>query len=767
MKIVHLIGGGDVGGAKTHILYLLGELSKHVDVKLICLRPGANADEARALGIDVTVVKSNNILNDIKTVRKIIREGNYDIIHSHGAKANFFALAARHKTGIPTVTTVHSDYRLDYMHSLARRLTIGLSNSIALHFMNNYIAVSENFRKMLLSRGFKYQDIYVLYNGIDFSVPTVEYSREGLIKKYNLNINDDDVIVGIAARLYPVKSIDTIIKAAKIIKEKTPHVKFIIAGDGEDRKQLEALSASLGLTDTVFFPGWLDDPNELMSSIDISVLTSISESFSYSILEGARFRKATISSRVGGIPDLIESGKNGYLFEPGDYEHFAELILELAENKEKRIAMGVKLYQKALANFSVEAMGRTQLEIYNSILKKRAEAASSPGGKQYDAIIHGYYGFRNIGDDALLMSILKDLKRYKPDIRLLVLSRDPSITTCDFQIDSIGRFDMLRIFRAMMKSKAFIYGGGNLLQDNTSTRSLFFYLSTVWLAKLLHLKVMFYANGIGPLRKKLSRFLTKKIINRVDIITLREEMSFKELKSMDISNPRILLTADAAFSVAEGCESSESNQSDQSNKGSDSCAADILSTLGVPTDKPLLGISLRKYPGHEKFEHEKYESAIARVADHMVEEYGAYPVFIPMQYPDDIPILKNAAARMNHSSNIVHAKLSVLQTYELISKMHIMLGMRLHALIFSAVNFVPMVGLVYDPKIQGFLDCIDQPSAGDVRQLDCDNLLKLTEQVWNNRDELSRQLAATIPAFKEKARENAKVAVELIESYGK
>ncbi len=757
MKIVHLIGGGDVGGAKTHILYLLGELSKHVEVKLICLRPGANADEARALGIDVTVIKSKNIFNDIRAVRKLICEGKYNIMHSHGAKANFFALAARHKSGIPTVTTVHSDYRLDYMHSLARRMTIGLTNSIALHFMNNYIAVSENFKKMLLSRGFKFQDIYVLYNGIDFSVPTVEYSRESLINKYNLNINEDDVIVGIAARLYPVKSIDTIIKAAKIIKEKTTKVKFIIAGDGEDRKQLEALSTSLGLTDTVFFPGWLDDPNELMSSIDISVLTSISESFSYSILEGARFRKATISSRVGGIPDLIESGRNGYLFEPGDYKHFAELIMELAENKEKRITMGVKLYQKALANFSVEAMGRTQLDIYRKILKKRAEALSNPGGKEYDAIIHGYYGFRNIGDDALLMSIIKDLKEFKPDIRLLVLSRNPSITTCDFQIDAIGRFDMLRIYRVMRKSKAFIYGGGNLLQDNTSTRSLFFYLSTVWLAKMLKLKVMFYANGIGPLKKKLSRFLTKKIINRVDIITLREGMSFKELKSMDISNPRILLTADAALSVAEGSEACTSSEASDT---------DILSLLGIPTDKPLLGISLRKYPGHEKFEHEKYESAIARVADHMVEEYGAYPVFIPMQYPDDIPILKNAAARMNHSSNIVRVKLNVLQTYELVSKMHVMLGMRLHALIFSAVNAVPMVGLVYDPKIQGFLDCINQPSAGDVRQLDYNNLLKLTEQVWKEHDELSRQLITKIPALQEKARENAKVAVELIDSYG-
>lgn len=747
MRIVHMIGGGDVGGAKTHVLYLLKELSRHMEVKLISLRPGVFADEARALGLDVTVVKTGNIFADIRKVTDIIRKGGYDIVHSHGAKANIFSLAARRKAGRPTVTTVHSDYRLDYMHSMVRRMTIGLINSIALRFMHNYIAVSGNFREMLINRKFNPLDIYVLYNGMDFSVPTVNYSRQNLIEKYNLNIRNEDVIIGIAARLYPVKSIDTIVKAARLVKDKSSKVKFLIGGDGEDQKQLEALTASLELTDTVFFLGWLNDPNELMSSIDISVLTSISESFPYSILEGARFKKATISSKVGGIPDLIENGRNGYLFEPGDYKRFSELILELAEDEKKRTSMGNSLYEKAIKDFSVENMAKAQSDIYCRILEKQSE--KDKGQKLYDAIILGYYGFRNIGDDALLMSIIKDLKEFKPDIKLLILSRIPADTSRDFQVASISRINMLQIYQAMKSSKAFIYGGGNLLQDNTSTRSLLFYLSTVWLAKKLRLKVMFYANGIGPLKKSLNRMLTRKIMNKVDVITLREELSFTELKHMDIISPRILLTADAALTVTDGCGSRDT---------------DILQQLGIQNGKPLLGISLRKYPGHEKFEHEKYETVIARVADHMVSAYGALPVFFPMQHPEDIPILENVAAKMQHVSYIVKDKLNVFQTYDLISKMHMILGMRLHALVFSAVAAVPMVGLVYDPKIQGFLDCISQPSAGDVRLLEYESLEKLTGQVWQKHDEISRQLAADMPALKEKARENAKVAVELITS---
>lgn len=747
MKIVHLIGGGDVGGAKTHVLYLLKELSRHMEVKLISLRPGVFAEDARALGLNVTVVKSGNIFADIRKTTDIIRKGGYDIVHSHGAKANIFSLAARHKAGLATVTTVHSDYHLDYMHSLFRRMTIGLINSVALRFMQNYIAVSTNFKEMLISRKFNSPDIYVLYNGMDFSVPAVHYSRQNLIKKYHLNVGDEDVIVGIAARLYPVKSIDTIVRAARLVKDKSSKVKFLIGGDGEDRKQLEELTASLDLTDTVFFLGWLDDPNELMSSIDISVLTSISESFPYSILEGARFKKATISSNVGGIPDLIENGKNGYLFEPGDYKHFSELVLELAEDENKRTVMGESLYEKALKEFSVERMAKTQWDIYQSILEKRA--VESNGHKPYDAIISGYYGFMNIGDDALLMSIMNDLKEFKPDIKLLVLSKIPTVTSRDFHVASISRNNMLRTFQAMKNSKAFIYGGGNLLQDNTSTRSLFFYLSTVWLAKKLKLKVMFYANGIGPLKKSLNRILTKKIMNSVDVITLREGLSITELRHMDIIKPRILLTADAALTVTDGFQSLDSG---------------ILQQLGIQNKKLLLGISLRKYPGHEKFEHEKYEAVIAKVADHMVSVYGAYPIFIPMQYPEDILILENVASKMQHGSYIIREKLNVFQTYNLISKMHMILGMRLHALVFSAVAAVPMVGLVYDPKIQGFLDLIKQPSAGDVRLLECKELENLAGQVWRNHEEISRQLEADMPALKEKARENAKVAVELITS---
>jgi polysaccharide pyruvyl transferase WcaK-like protein len=260
---------------------------------------------------------------------------------------------------------------------------------------------------------------------------------------------------------------------------------------------------------------------------------------------------------------------------------------------------------------------------------------------------------------------------------------------------------------------------------------------------------MFYANGIGPLKKRLNRLLTKKIMNQVDVITLREKLSFEELRQMDIGRPRILLTADAALTTTDFKDGFDTG---------------VLEFLNLNKQKPLLGISFRKYPGHDRIVHEKYETVIAKAIDHMIDEYGVHPVFFPMQHPEDIPILENVAAQMHGKGTIVTEKLNVCQTYDHISKMDMILGMRLHSLVFSAIAAVPMLGLVYDPKIQGFLDYIGQPSAGDVRHLEYDNLISLSDMVWNDREAISRQLKVTIPELEEKARENARVAVELINS---
>lgn len=746
MKVLHIIGGGDVGGAKVHVLSLVKELTYSIDVTLLSLRPGAFADEARAMGINVEVIKSSNVILDISNVIKYVKNNHFDIIHSHGSKANIFAYAIKKACGVPVVTTIHSDYKLDYLQSLSKRMTIGLINSVILRRLDYYIVVTSAFRKMLTDRGFKDNQIYTILNGIDFNKPLKNYSKEEFSSKYNISLNENDILVGIAARLTPVKGIGTLLEAARVVVKNNPNVKFLIGGEGEDFKSLKSQSAQFGLENNVFFLGWLDDPYELMSIIDISVLTSISEGFPYSILEGARFSKATISSRVGGIPDLIESSVNGYLFEPLDFNKLAQQLLELALNKDKREEFGDKIYHKAYENFSLSAMSKTQLEIYDSIHKDILSKSNSKR-QNYDAIISGYYGFDNVGDDAMLRSIVDNLKYQKPDISILVLSKKPHETSKNYGISSINRQDIFAVYSAMRRAKLFIYGGGNIIQDSTSTRSLMFYLGAAWLAKKLNLKVMFYANGIGPINKFRNAEFSRKILNMADVITVRERLSFNELKKMGISKPKIVLTADAALAV---------------QVDNDTALEKLFADEGMSSDGKYAGFSVRKCPSFEKHQHAKYEQTLAELADYVYTEYNLKPVFIPMEYHVDIVTIRNIVSKMKTDSYIICDNHSVSDTFAIIRKMDIMIAMRLHALIFAAYMNVPLLGISYQPKVEGFLEYVNQPSAGNVKNITFDIMRSGVDSILQNRDTIKIDLAKSVETLINKASENSRLAIELI-----
>ena len=745
MKVLHLIGGGDVGGAKTHVLSLVKKLGEHINVKIISFRPGMFSEEAAQLGIDIEVVKSGNIFKDIFHVVSIVKEGGYQIIHSHGAKANMIAIAVKARTGIATITTVHSDYQLDYMHSLYKRLTFGAINTIALRYIDNYIGVSNTFTEMLIERKFQPARIYTLYNGMDFDTAPKVYSRATFMDSYHFPISDDDIIVGIAARLYPVKGLETLLRAAENVKKQNPHVKFIIGGDGEDREHLESMRDRLGLTDTVFFTGWLSDPDILMSIVDISVLTSISESFPYSILEGARFSKATISTRVGGIPDLIRNNKDGLLLEPGDHQLLAEHILTMAADQDLRVALGKSLYERAKEKFSLKIMCQTQLDIYQHVY---ANSLSGRRKNSYDVIISGYYGFNNIGDDAMLTGIIENFKAARSGIRLVILSKTPVKTALAHRVNTFNRLNFLKTLQVMRRSKLFVYGGGNIIQDSTSTRSLLFYLFITLLAKFVNTKVMFFGNGLGPLIKPFNRRVSGKVLNYADVITVREQLSLKELESLQVTKPSISLTADPALLVTNIADAE---------------TVDLLfAKEGIPANQTYIGFSVRDYPVPGS-NSEDYLLAIARAADQMAEQYDVVPVFIPMEHTRDIRQISKVLDLMKTKGYMVENTYSVRQILGVFSRMEMVVAMRLHALIFAANLGVPVVSIEYQPKIEGFIQYIGQPSAGKMETLKFENLFMIMDKVWQQRTEIREQLAVTMESLRKKAYQNVQIAVNLLE----
>ena len=123
MKVMHLISGGDSGGAKTHVHSLLKNLAYTIDVTMVCFMEGPFAQEARGLGIPTVVLPGHNLLKTRNTLKKMIVEGGYQILHCHGARGNLMGALLRKATGLPVVTTVHSDYRLDYLGRPFSRVT--------------------------------------------------------------------------------------------------------------------------------------------------------------------------------------------------------------------------------------------------------------------------------------------------------------------------------------------------------------------------------------------------------------------------------------------------------------------------------------------------------------------------------------------------------------------------------------------------------------------------------------------------------------------
>lgn len=361
----------------------------------------------------------------------------------------------------------------------------------------------------------------------------------------------------------------------------------------------------------------------------------------------------------------------------------------------------------------------------------------------YDVMISGYYGFNNSGDDAILHAIIDNLRKIKKDIRIVVLSKNPKDTAANYGVDSINRFNLFRIIGTMRKTKLFLNGGGNLIQDVTSTRSLMYYLATIYLSKLLGLKVMLYANGIGPVSRAVNRYFTSKIINLVDVITLREEASGLELESLGVRKPEIIVTADPAL----GLEPAALEVIDS-----------IFSKEGINSDKPMIGFFIRKWEGYDR-----YSRILAQAADYIEEKHAAKAIFIPLHFPSDLAVAEDIGAKMKNAPYILKGMYSADNMLGIIKRLQLVLGMRLHALIYAVSLSVPSIGLIYDPKVQGFLEYVDQPSAGNVTELELEKLKVLIDEVWGNRTEITRQLAAGNAVMRRKAFENAEIAVRLLE----
>lgn len=360
-----------------------------------------------------------------------------------------------------------------------------------------------------------------------------------------------------------------------------------------------------------------------------------------------------------------------------------------------------------------------------------------------EILISGYYGFKNSGDDALLHAIISDLKNTAPDKKAVVLSKNPEETKTIYNVHAISRTNPFAIIYHLLKAKLLISGGGTLIQDATSTKSLIYYLSVIMLSKVFNTKVMLYANGIGPVIQDKNKLITKKILNKTDCITLRDEKSFEVLTSLGVTNPDIKITADPVFLI----------QPENASKGTK-----LLKSYGVPENVKILGISVRDW----KKSDPDFEQKLAFSIDEICKTHGLFPVFLPLQ-PKDNQVSKKISGLLNTKSVILHEHLSIGDMLAVISNFHLAIGMRLHMLIYAAKCAVPIVGICYDPKISGFMDYAKQDRYVYAEKLDKETLVHHANEIMNNYDFIEQTLILTSKKMERLAEENSKMCKALLE----
>ncbi len=347
-------------------------------------------------------------------------------------------------------------------------------------------------------------------------------------------------------------------------------------------------------------------------------------------------------------------------------------------------------------------------------------------------LISGYHGFNNLGDEAILESILQAFKRAAAEegrrLAVTVLSADPGKTARNNNgVRSVGRTNLPAILKAIKNCDLFLSGGGSLLQDKTGYGlSVAYYLGLVFLARLMKKKTVLYAQGIGPITKRINRLIARRIINKVDLVTVRDVDSYKELLSLGIKKPPVHVTVDPAFSLRP----SPDNDNEK------------LQRLfpQIPPDKPLLGISVRGWLDHKKFIRE-----IAKAADRLVVELGAAAVIIPMFPEQDLPVSRDTASLMEQEAYVAEEELTPQKALFLFSHLDLFIGVRLHSLIFAAITGTPLAGVAYDPKVQSFLSQMGLNPVHRVEDLKSEDLYNHCLQLWSQREEISsglRQAAA-------------------------
>lgn len=368
LKVLHIIGGGEFGGAERHILNLFRAFDKQaVDASVCCLFRAPFAEMAREAGFSVHVVPMRHKL-DFRVMSKLtslIRRSEAEIVHTHGVRANLMGrLAARQAGHKKVLTTVHSLLEMDhpgFISSLANSLVERASRGLT----DKFIAVSQGLKDKLVSGGLPEDRVTVIYNGIEPGEFRRPDDPDAALRKLGITLGVP--VVGVVARLHLVKGHRFFLEAAADVLTQRPDTRFLVIGDGPCLPALKGQARRLGIEEKVIFTGFVDDVRPVMAGLDLLVISSLWEGFGLSAVEAMALEVPVVATEVGGLPEVVKHGETGLLAPPANASALAKGIIWMLEHPEATSEMVKKGKANVLEKFSAQAMARRTVELYRKI----------------------------------------------------------------------------------------------------------------------------------------------------------------------------------------------------------------------------------------------------------------------------------------------------------------------------------------------------------------------------------------------------------------
>jgi len=383
IKVVHIITRLDKGGsAENTFLTVTGLNALGYDVTLIS-GPADTPEQDRRKQVEEhkveyifipELVRRISPLNDMRAlfrIYRILKKRKFDVVHTHTSKGGFLGRLAAKWVGAPIIVhTPHGHVLFGYFGRIKTNLFIILEK-LASRVTDRIIALTAREKADTVETGIADEEKFiVIYSGVELEkfkeLPSDE--KQGLRKE--LGIPEHSIVVGTVGRLVTVKGPEYLLEASRFILPAYPDTFFVFTGDGELREHLEQQARDTGVEGNTLFLGWRNDAARIISIFDIFVLPSLNEGMGRVLVEAMALGKPIVASNIGGIPDLVIPGKNGFLVPPKNPEQLAKYIQILLSDTERREKMGLSGEETA-GNFSHELMVKKIAELYREIMIKK------------------------------------------------------------------------------------------------------------------------------------------------------------------------------------------------------------------------------------------------------------------------------------------------------------------------------------------------------------------------------------------------------------